>query len=189
MNTDSCNVEDMNIPHITECSSLSSVASIEDCFCLFRTWSFTLFKNDLDPNDNSDSVSSSSTTNWCARCEQTTGLSVLSSINSSIHQISTLEKTKFYQRSILSSLMSVRIQRVSLFYRTSQLAYSEDFDFRVWSSPGFLMQWKIALMEPFHCFARSNSSLVLTLLWLFLHLILFVFFSTSLQNTLQNWNG
>ena len=47
-------------------------------FYLFRTWSFTLWKNDLDPIDNSDSVSSSSITNWCARCEQTTGLSVLS---------------------------------------------------------------------------------------------------------------
>ena len=54
----------------------------------------------------------------------------------SIHQISTLEKTKFYQYSILSSLMSVRIQRVSPFYRTSQFADSEEFDFRVWLSPG-----------------------------------------------------
>ena len=31
-------------------------------------------------------------------------------------------------------------QRVSPFYRTSQLADSEDFDFRVLFSPGFLMQ-------------------------------------------------
>ena len=68
----------MNIPHIKECSSLSSVVSVEGCFCLICTWSFTLCKNDLDPNDNYDSVSSSSITNWCARCEQTTGLSVLS---------------------------------------------------------------------------------------------------------------
>ena len=68
----------------------------------------------------------------------------------SIHQISTLEKTKFYQHSILSSFMSVRIQRVgalllskqrvSPFYRISQLADSENFDYRVWFSPGFLMQ-------------------------------------------------
>ena len=44
--------------------------------------------------------------------------------------------------------MSVRIQRVSPFFCTSQFAYSEDFDFRIWSSPGFLMQLMIALMEP-----------------------------------------
>ena len=31
-------------------------------------------------------------------------------------------------------------QRVSPFYRTSQLANSEDVDFRIWSSPGFLMK-------------------------------------------------
>ena len=59
----------MIIPHITECASLC--------------------KNDLDPNDKSDSasvqefVSSSSITNWSARCEHTTGLSVPSSVNSS----------------------------------------------------------------------------------------------------------
>ena len=53
-------------------------------FCLFRTWSFTLCKNDLDRNDNSDSasawefVSSFSITNRSACCELTTGLTVLS---------------------------------------------------------------------------------------------------------------
>ena len=83
MNTDACSVEDMNIPHITECSSLSSVASTEDCFCHFCTWSFTLFKNDLDPNDNSDSDSSFPMTNCSAlapRWGQTTSLrSIMSS--------------------------------------------------------------------------------------------------------------
>ena len=36
-------------------------------------------------------------------------------------------------------------------------------------------------MEAFRCFAQSNSSMVSILLWLFLHLILFVFFSTSFR--------
>ena len=57
MNTDACNVEDINILHITECLSLSFVASFEDWYCLFRTWSFTLYKNDQDSNDISDSAS------------------------------------------------------------------------------------------------------------------------------------
>ena len=119
----------MNILHITECSSPSSIASFEDCFCLVRTWSFTLCKNVLDPNDNSDSASSSSITNWCARVEPF--------YLPLIHQMSTLEKTKFHQNSILSGLMSVRKQRVSPFHRTSQLANWKEFDFHIWSSRAF----------------------------------------------------
>ena len=95
----------------------------------------------------------------------------------SIHQVSTLEKTKVYHRPILSSLLSAcfqRIggggglardlchgeQRVTPFYHISQLAYSEDFDFHNFSSPGFLMPKMTELKEPL----QSNSSLVLTLL-------------------------
>ena len=55
----------------------------------------------------------------------------------SIHQISTLEKTKFYQRSILSSLMSTRKKRVALFCDAAQFASSEEIDFHVWFSPAF----------------------------------------------------
>ena len=39
------------------------------------------------------------------------------------------------------------------------------------------------------CIARPNSSSVSTLLWLFLHLHLLAFFSTSLQDNWWNWNG
>ena len=42
--------------HVTECLSLSFVASFEDWSNIFRTRSFTLCKNDLDFNDKSDSV-------------------------------------------------------------------------------------------------------------------------------------
>ena len=83
----------INIHHITECLSLSFVASFEDCFCLFRTWSFTLCKNDLDSNDKSNFISvyisSSSTINLSVCCVNKaggcslTGLHVLTSINSS----------------------------------------------------------------------------------------------------------
>ena len=40
--------------------------------------------------------------------------------------------------------------------------------------PGFLMQWKVARQEPLHCIARLNSSSAWILLWLFLHLNLFL---------------
>ena len=93
----------------------------------------------------------------------------------SIHQISSLEKTKFYQHSVLSSLMSKRLQQVSPFYRTSQFASSEEIDFRVWFSQSFLMQQKVARQEFFRCIERPNSSLVSILLWLFLRLKLFDF--------------
>ena len=38
MNTDACNVEDINILHIKECLLLSCVASLENWFCLFHTF-------------------------------------------------------------------------------------------------------------------------------------------------------
>ena len=56
MNTDACNVEDINIPQIKECLLLSCVASFEDWSSIFRTRSFTLCKNDLDFNGRSDSA-------------------------------------------------------------------------------------------------------------------------------------
>ena len=56
----------MNIHHITECFSPSSVTVHRRlCLSFFRTWSFTLSKNDLDPNDNSNSASSFPTINSC----------------------------------------------------------------------------------------------------------------------------
>ena len=51
------------------------------------------------------------------------------------------------------------------------------------------MQSKQTRSDPSRCIARPNSSSVSTLLWLFLHLKLFVFFSTSRQDYWWNWNG
>ena len=56
MNIDASYVEDINIPHVKECLLLSCIAYIEDWFCLSRTRSFTLCKNDLDFSERSDSV-------------------------------------------------------------------------------------------------------------------------------------
>ena len=50
------------------------------------------------------------------------------------------------------------MQRVSPFCRTSQCADSEEIDFRVRFSPGFLMQWWQARQDSFRCTARPNSS-------------------------------
>ena len=36
--------------------------------------------------------------------------------------------------------MSPRVQRVSSFINAAQFAGSEEIDFRIWFSPGFLMQ-------------------------------------------------
>ena len=57
MDTADSIVTDINIPQIIECSS-PSPATLEILLCLFRTWSFTRFTNDLDSTDNSNSVSS-----------------------------------------------------------------------------------------------------------------------------------
>ena len=45
----------INISQIIECSS-PSPAPLQILFCLFRTWSFTRFTNDLDSTDNSNSA-------------------------------------------------------------------------------------------------------------------------------------
>ena len=55
MNTADSIVTDINTHQIIECSS-PSPATLEFLFCLFRTWSFTRFTNDLDSTDNSTSV-------------------------------------------------------------------------------------------------------------------------------------
>ena len=89
-------------------------------------------------------------------CANATGRPVLSPIKS-IHQISTLEKTKYYQHSILSNLMSKRFHWVVPFFDAAQFAGSEEIDFYVWFSPGFLMQWKV-YQKSFRCIARPNSS-------------------------------
>ena len=54
--------------------------------------------------------------------------------------------------------MSWRRMRVALFFDAAQFASSEVFDFHVWFSQGFLMQWKLARQESFRCIARLNSS-------------------------------
>ena len=110
MNTDAPNVEDINVSQIIERLSMSCIASFEDWSKIFRNRSFTLFKNDRDLRERFDSVAvsesiSSSMTNLSIR--------VSSYLCSTFHQISTLEKTTCRQCSILSSLMSWRLIRVS----------------------------------------------------------------------------
>ena len=55
MNVADSIVTAINIHQIIECSS-PSPATLEILFCLFRTWSFARFTNDLDSTDNSNSV-------------------------------------------------------------------------------------------------------------------------------------
>ena len=107
MNTDACNVEDINIRHIKECLLLSCVASFEDWSNIFRTRSFTLCNDDLDFNDMSDSatmlesISSGTTINLSMCSANKPGGCSLTSLSPfllpSLHQISTLEKTIFRQ--------------------------------------------------------------------------------------------
>ena len=102
-----------------------------------------------------------------------------------------LEKTTCRQYFILSSLMSQRPSQVSPFLVAAHSTSSEvrsDFH-HIWFSPGFLMQSRQARQDPSRCIARPNSSSASILLWLFLHLHLLAFFSTSLQDCWWRWNG
>ena len=69
MNTDSSNVEDINIHQIIERLSMSCIASSGERSNIFRNRSFTLCKNDRDFREKFDSVTLS----------ESTGLSVLTS--------------------------------------------------------------------------------------------------------------
>ena len=100
----------------------------------------------------------------------------------------TLEKTTFRQCFILSSLMSWRPSQVSPFLVAAHSTSSEVFDFQIWFSPDLLMQSKQARMDPSRCIVRPNSSSALILLWLFFHLHLLVFFSTSHWRCNWSWN-
>ena len=140
MNTDDCNVEDINTPHITECLSLPFVASFEDCFCLFRTWSspcarmiwiLTTFLILLRCKNSFYRFQQ-----WICPCAvriQQVALLYLPSI----HQISTLEKTNSCQHSTLSNLMSKRPSQVSLFLDAAHSTSSDVNDFHIWFSPAF----------------------------------------------------
>ena len=83
-----------------------------------------------------------------------------------------------------------RPSQVSLFLVAAHSTSSEVLsDFQIWFYLGFPMQSKQARSDPSRGIARPNSSSALILLWLFLHLHLLVFFSTSLQDNWWNCNG
>ena len=169
MNTDASTVEDINIPQIMERLSMSCIASSGEWSNIFRNRSFTLFKNDRDLREKFDSVA------------------VSESISSSMTNLS---YTTCRQCSILRSLMSWRPSQVSPFLVAAHLTSSEvRSDFQIWFSPGFPMQSRQARSDPSRGIVIPNSSSALILLWLFLHLHLLVFFSTSLQDKWWNWNG
>ena len=85
--------------------------------------------------------------------------------------------------------MNKRPSQVSPFLVAAHSTISEVFDFQIWFFWSFLMQSRQARLDPLRCIARPNSSSASILLWLFLHLHLLAFFSTSLQDNWWNWNG
>ena len=108
-------VTGMNILQIIECFSPSSV-KFEIRFCLFRTWSFTLFTNDLDYTDNSNSVSSFPMINCCGLlifeeqhrvfpiCHENV-VGILVSLPKKLHRVSPVVRTSQYQFSTLEKTM------------------------------------------------------------------------------------
>ena len=95
MNTDACSVDDMNIHHITECSSLSSVASIEVFFVFFVPDHSPCARMIWIPTTNLILLRRLQLRNVEALLVE--GEQQVSPFyHPSIHQISTLEKTKFH---------------------------------------------------------------------------------------------
>ena len=150
---------------------------LDHSFCARMTWILTTC---LCFTTMSKSMSSFKDKSVCVLSEPAVCPRVTPSLLPALHQISTLEKTIFRQLSTLSGLMSKRPSQVSPFWAAAQSTSMSDF------SPNFLMEWRQARQEFFRYIARLNSSSTSILLWSFLHLNLVAFFSTSLQNTLQN---
>ena len=48
------------------------------------------------------------------------------------------------------------MQQVALFFDAAQFASSEEIDFHIWFSPGFLMLWRQARQDSFRCLARQK---------------------------------
>ena len=188
MNTDACDVEDINILHIKECLLLSCVASFEDWSNIFRTRSFTLCKNDLDFHDMSDSatvlesISSFSTMNLSVCCENKpdgcslTSLTVLTLIRFPLLRlvnillwvtwgVSVLDKSP---RSLM--LLSPRAQKYMTFTSGVHRA--------LWCSRGKHVRIPFAA-------SRDQIHYRLRLLWLFLHLIFWVLFDITSEHSVK----
>ena len=77
MNTDACNVEDINIHQIIERLSMSCIESSGERFSIFRNRSFTLFRNERDFRGRFDSVAMSESISISMTNSLDTGLPVL----------------------------------------------------------------------------------------------------------------
>ena len=77
MNTDASNVEDINILQIKERLSMSSIESSGERSNIFRTRSFTLFKNDRDFRERFDSAAVSESISISMTNSLDTGFPVL----------------------------------------------------------------------------------------------------------------
>ena len=119
MNVAAFNVVAMNIHHIIECSSFDS-ATFDILFCLFRTWSLTLFTNSassLPMTKISESASS-----WCS-------VSQVSPIHRE-SSLRTLRNAHFRREEVphdegqLFAIFPKKLSQVSLIDRAPQLHFS-----------------------------------------------------------------
>ena len=106
---------------MTECLSLPFVASFEDWFYLFRTWSFTLCKKDLDSNDISVRVLCGYNRSPCCIYKQ-------------FIRFPLLRRPSFITVPFLSSFMRTRIQRVPFLMLLSLRAQRKLASILLWLS-------------------------------------------------------
>ena len=164
MKTDASNVEDINIHHIKECLLLSCVASfaLDHSTCARMIWILTTILIQLRCKNSSYCFQQ-----WICPC----AVRSQGSPSSIFHQFIRFPLLSTFHSEF--SLMTKRPLQISPFLDAAQSTCSEEIDFRVWFSPGFLMQWKVARQQSFRCIARLNSSWASILLWHVLHLNLF----------------
>ena len=179
---DASNVEVINIRQIIDSLSMFCIASSEELSNTFRNRSVTLFKNDLDLGERFDSVPVSDSISSSMTNLSSTGPNISPDSHTWEDSLSSMFHSEYFDELAPNTgptvLVCCTLNELRGTFWLSDLVF-----------PGFPMQSKQARSDPSRCIVRQNSSSALTLLWLFFHLHLLVFFSTSLQDYWWNWNG
>ena len=172
MNTDASTIENINIPKSKNVLSKSGIESSGERSNIFRNRSFNLFRNERDFwKKRSDSV-----TLLESRSISTTNL--YGSLRSCFQHFI---RFPYFRRPLLVNVpfwvvwwAGAQYGSPYLFaaHLTSSVVRS---GYQIWCQ-----QSRQTRLDPLHGISIPNSSSALILLWLFLHLHLLVFFSTSL---------
>ena len=149
MNTDASNVQDINIHQITERLSMSRIESSGERFSIFRNRPFTLFRNDRDFRERSDSVA----------VPESISISMTNLLDTSF-PVLVFDMSPDFPH--LRRPLVVIVPFWGVWWASKRYGFSSYLlaahvtssevlsDFQIWSSPGFQMQSRQVRSDPLH---------------------------------------